>query len=541
MICARSWIEGAKVMAKTTFDDTEVTSNNGTTRRAWTFPVLIILAISGGLQAAAASRSGVGLSNDSFVYLSTARSLTDGKGLTVSPCVSYEGGGPTVIGADRVPLTHFPPLYPAALAALRGPGHDLREVARWMNVTLFVANIAIVGFMLRARCRWPIVPVMAMFWMAVSVDLIHLHAMAWSEPLCLALGFGGLFTLGTWTERGGLSRSGLAVAAILTGLAALTRYVGIVYMGIGVVALIGTRWAPLSVRFRTALRFGGIAALPILLLSLYNATLTGSPYNRRLIFYAPRSALVFDALQTFFSWIVPRSLPFGIRIALSAGVLLVVAMLCVRLREAAAVPARGIASIGNRSPMAWILAVFIPGYLAFVIVSKTFLDYGIPIDFRLLAPVHVALIALVALTFESLVARYRLPRRFHALALGILALLLISKYVVATTFVAQAGKEGLELSKVEVSSPLLAAVRELPAGVAVYSNYSAMTSFMADRSVWPLERAANAEEAVVAYYNYTWGFGPSFRAEVEAFRDRLQPLTTLSDGGLYLLKPRSGR
>ena len=122
----------------------------------------------------------------------------------------------------------------------------------------------------------------------------------------------------------------------------------------------------------------------------------------------------------------------------------------------------------------------------------------------MLAPVHVALVPLIALGGDGLAARYRLPYRFWFLAFGVLGALLICRCVVATRFAAEVGARGLEQSSLERSSQLLAVVRGLPDEAEVYSNYSAMTSFLANRPVWPLAKATEVEGAYVAHYNYKW-------------------------------------
>jgi hypothetical protein len=116
-----------------------------------------------------------------------------------------------------MPLTHFPPLYPAILAALGTLGFDLSDAARWMNAALFSVNLAIIGLALRCARHSRVVPLLAMLWMLLSVDLIYLHAMALSEPLCLALGFSGLAMLASSLEGDRLNASRLAIAAGLTG------------------------------------------------------------------------------------------------------------------------------------------------------------------------------------------------------------------------------------------------------------------------------------------------------------------------------------
>jgi hypothetical protein len=111
--------------------------------------------------------------------------------------------------------------------------------------------------------------------------------------------------------------------------------------------------------------------------------------------------------------------------------------------------------------------------------------------------------------------------------------------VAATSFTARADDGGLELSSIENHSQVLESVRELPKGVRVYSNLSALTSFMADRSVWPLAIVRDDQDAYVAYYDEKPGLHPHTPAEVEILRNRVRPVRTLSDGILYRLKTRS--
>ena len=507
--------------------------------RARSLAALIALALSGALVAASASRSGVGLANDSFVYLSTACRLSQGQGLVVSPCVSYEGGGPAALGRGPVPLTHFPPLYPAILAVLGSVGLELRDAARWMNVTLFSVNLAIIGFTLRARCVSPVASLIAMLWMLSSVDLIYLHAMALSEPLSLALGFGELMLLASWLSGFGPRTFSVPIAAASTGLAALTRYAGVAYICAGALGLVIIRWAPRRKRYITSLLFVGIAALPVLLLALHNARIAGGLANRTLGFYALQPRLLLQGLETALSWIIPKELSFTLKVMLAFGVLLLAVRLYVRIRGAVTADSRSILRGSNPRSIEWILACLLSCYLAVVIVSKGFLDCGIPIDSRLLAPVHVALVLLAARAGDDLAERYRLPVRFWVLAFGVLAALLVSSSVVATRFASKAGESGLEYSSLERRSQLLAIVRGLPVGAEVYSNLSAMTSFLADRPVWPLAKAMGSKGAYIAYFDYKSGFPADRLPSDEGSLNRLCTIRYVPDGRLFVLDGRS--
>jgi hypothetical protein len=183
------------------------------------------------------------------------------------------------------------------------------------------------------------------------------------------------------------------------------------------------------------------------------------------------------------------------------------------------------------------MAAFVPAYLAFLFVSMSCLDHSIPADFRLLAPVHVALIILATLTVDRLIARVRRPERVRRVLAVVLMGLLVGRCVAATRFVARAGNRGLELTAVDRTSPLLAAVRKLPAGVRVYSNLHAMTTFLADRPVWPITRATYDEAAYIALYSWGHQFDPP--DDLSPWRRGLVPLRSHRDGGLYETQPLS--
>jgi hypothetical protein len=499
---------------------------------------LIGLVLAGTVLAACACRSGVGLDNDSLVYLSAARHLSEGDGLVVSACISYEGGGPAALGRNPVALTHFPPLYPMLLGGMMRLGLSQRDVAGWLNVGLFSVNLAIIGLALRARCGSAVVALLATAWTFLSVDMIYLHAMALSEPLSLALGFGGLVVLGSWLERGGPQIAGLAIAGALGGLAALARYAGVAYIAAGLLALVAIPWAQRLKRFGAALIFGGIAAIPLGLLAVRNMTLSGGAANRRLELNVLEPGFFARGVETASSWVIPQNLPVAVKVGLLLGILFFLVRLYARLRGAGACGAARVASRVQPKRMLWIMACFVPCYVGMVIASKAVLDHGIALDSRVLAPVHVALIFLAALAGDRLAARYWLPVQFWIVLFGVLAALLAARCVVATTFAAEAGENGLALAHLEDQSELLATVRALPPGAEIYSNLSAMTAFFADRPVWPLAKEIDCDTAYLAVYSYQWAFAVEGRPPEDGPRSGLHPIRTVSDGRVYQITRR---
>jgi hypothetical protein len=483
------------------------------------------------------TQAGVGLSQDSFVYLSAAGNVAAGRGLVVSPCVSYECAGSPGLERTPLPLTHFPPLYPLVLASLESLGMGLRGAARWSNVALFAINAALIGYTLLARCRFAVLALAAPLWMVLSVDLIYLHLMAWSEPLSLALGFGGLIALGSWLDGNGTRSAGLPLAAVLLGLAAVTRYAGIVYVGVGAVGLLATTGTPWRKRLATAAQFLGLAALPLLVLVFRNETTAGHAFNRKLAWHLPQPGRVGQIIGTVSSWVAPETFPGPLRLTLLGAFLAILGIVWVKVRAGITTGGEPGISPLEVSRLEWLLAAFVPAYILFVFGSITFFDQGVPTNFRLLAPIHLALIALGALSADRLAARVHWPRRVRIELVWALAVLLVGKYIAATNFVANAGEQGLEFTVAERQSPLLAAVRRLPAGARVDSNLSAMASFLTDRAVWPITDATYDDAAYVAEFNR----GPRLNPGVsDAFeRHRVKPTRSFRDGRLWQRVPQS--
>ena len=157
----------------------------GSGKRYYSIVPLAILALIGIVILSLITRWGIGISPDSTIYIGSARNLLNGHGLSV-----MSGDG------QAIPLTHYPPLFPILLSILGKSGIVLPEVARWLNVCLFGANILLVGLVINRYTHGSIwVPAFGSFLMLTSVHMLHIHAMAWSEPMFIFFGILGLFLL----------------------------------------------------------------------------------------------------------------------------------------------------------------------------------------------------------------------------------------------------------------------------------------------------------------------------------------------------------
>ena len=86
--------------------------------------------------------------------------------------------------------------------------------------------------------------------------MLTIHAMAWTEPMFILLGFLGFFLLAAYQEHS--KRLLLVAAAIAVGLAFLTRYAGVALILTAVLGIITLSQRTFSRRLIDALLFGVI-------------------------------------------------------------------------------------------------------------------------------------------------------------------------------------------------------------------------------------------------------------------------------------------
>jgi hypothetical protein len=181
----------------------------------------------------------VGVFYDDGLYVALGKALAEGRGY-----VSLHLPG-------EPPAVHYPPLYPAALAALWRVWPQFPA-----NVLLFrlfdAAAMGTAGWILarhaaRTGLRWEL-RYAALLAAMLAFPLLTIVGVRFSEPLFLALFGGAILSV----ERDGVGLGRGAVAGVLAGLATLTR-------SIGLAAVVGIPWA-LWLRGRRAAAVAAFAA-----------------------------------------------------------------------------------------------------------------------------------------------------------------------------------------------------------------------------------------------------------------------------------------
>ncbi len=332
---------------------------------------------------------GAGLTEDSTSLWSAALNLLAGEGLQHS---------------RGAPLTAYAPLFPLLLAFIGWFGGEPVEAGRWVNGLAFGLVILTAGLWLRANLRSSVVAVAATGLLAVAVDFNHHFATLMTEPLFILFTLLGLMQLAAYRRVGVEERRWrpLLLAAVCTGLAAVTRYPGVALIVAGVLLLLlPGRGGTKAARIWAAFLFGAIAALPLAAALGRNWLVSGT-------FTGPRRVSVGDTLteslgkagEVFGQWLLPIAGPDWLTYGLLAGAAGLIAATGGILLSGRRRNGEGMAGgWGAVVPF----AVFVPLYLVFMIAFLPAFSAG-GIDSRYLLPAYAPLLLLAAFLVDRALA-----------------------------------------------------------------------------------------------------------------------------------------
>jgi 4-amino-4-deoxy-L-arabinose transferase-like glycosyltransferase len=267
-------------------------------------------------------------------------------------------------------FAHWPPLFPALLAAGRSLGASYEATARALNAASLALTVVLAMQWVRMLSPAPWVVWLVGALLVLQPSLVTIHATLASEPLFLALLLGALVSAQLYAERHG--RTWIALATALAALACLQRYVGVV--AVWVIAAVGWWTWPKSTRWRDELVFLVGSAAPLALWLVRNLVQCGSLTGSR-----PPSDIEFD--QNFTDGVQALQSAWSSS-AVGSAAESAVAWTAVLLALVGA--AALLAAHEHRGPARWLLA-FPLVYLVFLVsfASWIWLD---PLDARLLAP-----------------------------------------------------------------------------------------------------------------------------------------------------------
>ena len=193
---------------------------------------------------------GPGISTDGARYLSAAQNLMDGKGL-------YD--------YLSLPLTQFPPFYSILIAGVSlTSGMDVFIAAQYLNILTFGLVIWFAGyFFYRIFPEEPLFSYIGSTVFATSLSLIIIASNILSDLLFLAFTLVFLIAATDMLEQG--TKRSILILGIIAGLSTFQRYAGLTLIITGALLILFLYRKNLTRGFLTAVLFGILSALPILL------------------------------------------------------------------------------------------------------------------------------------------------------------------------------------------------------------------------------------------------------------------------------------
>ena len=324
---------------------------------------------------------GAAVGTDSTIFLSTAMNFLVGEGWR-----DFTGR----------PLVSWPPLFPLLLAAGGWIGIDPLAAGRWVNATAFGLTILVAGCWLRShlRARW--LALAASVVILASLPLSELASDVMTDPLFVLFTLLTLIWLAAFLHRGG--RTSLWWAAVFTALAVLTRYPGVVLIGVGVLLLLVRRAPPLAVRLKHAIVFGAPSSIPLAGVMLRNWAISKRLAGWRGGSGQSLSDSLSQVVDVFRAWVIPPNALDGLSYLLWMAVGLVVLAdrgFGLGGNKGTARPASPLFELGLALPF----GVFAVAYLVFIVAVLP-LTSGMKIDSRFLLPMYVPLLLAAMLLLD---------------------------------------------------------------------------------------------------------------------------------------------
>jgi hypothetical protein len=205
--------------------------------------------------------SGIGISPDSVTYMSAAANIHDRGSLT---------------DFSRDALMDFPAGYPVFLSVVMFlTGQDVVHFGAMLNGLLFAVVIWLCGWLMEGfsfRSKW--YKWILLSCLVFSPCLLEVYSMIWSETLFILLFL--LFV--AFSRRYFLyhSTGALLPVALIAGLACITRYAGITFIGAGGLLLLCDPALKTKKRIGHILLFGFVSSLLLVINLYHNHLVTGT-------------------------------------------------------------------------------------------------------------------------------------------------------------------------------------------------------------------------------------------------------------------------
>ena len=492
--------------------------------------IFLILSLIGvGIVFLSTSRYGVGISPDSVAYISSAKSLLSGSGYLL-----YNGR----------PLVDWPPLFPTLLATLGLVGISPIEGARLVNAIVFGLIIFSSGQLFLGYLKSKTLALCGAVFILLSVPLLTVSVMAWTESLFILLAILFLIQLGKFLEY---RRFGpILLLAVISALACLQRYVGVLIIAAGFTGILFPNPnISLLRRLKQGFLFGLMSSLPLLLWIARNYFLASSLAGvRPPVEYTLLKNIILTC-DTVTGWFLPPRIPLLARLS-TAG--LVATLFTAAFISRDQIEKRKYTQLVQ----IWFIGAFIFLYTVFVVVGASFYAALGPIGERFLAPLYVFILFLLFIGADSTWQKLKHSDRNRKISL-IFASVWLTAWLVLSVFrisecVYYRMKDGAGVftTTIWIKSPLLDSLRSKPLDGRIFSNAPdaiyILTGIVAQLSPSRYEdnlekiKSMSTEERSYLVWFENVDRPHLYSQPVLASRLELEEVDRYPDGTIYLIK-----
>jgi len=507
---------------------------------------------------------GAGMSPDSTNYVSLGRNIASGNGYR-----SFDGRS----------FTAFPPGLAAVIAVGQWLGLGADLTVRLFHAAAFAAAVLLGYLLLRRHLRTRSITIGATVLLAVSVPLLIVAQMIWTEPAFIVICLAFILALEQAVESSA-ARSWLAAAALLVWAAFMFRYAGIALLAVGVVAIVIARrrsgWRSVVV---PAAGFAVLGLVGPLVLMARNHSVDGSLMGPRSPSTESLPYVIRRTIGVIGQWTLPSPVPAMLQrlagLAMVAGVVGTAVLVVVAHRRRQ----NQLAASGTSTRVAPVVAVdpidgaatspstisivpliaFVVCYFGYLVFAKVTVAFD-AVDTRLLAPLYVPIVVLMAIGLERVLGLLAVGRldRLRSVLIGATVVFVGVQMVGATHTTWVSARDGVGYTaRTWQASELAAATRSVPQTAVLYSNVAdglwavlerepilgspAKTAYRSDvQLAFPQEMLEHArcDETYLAWFTSEdrGGYTP---AELGA-EMRLVVVSELDDGTLYRISALPG-
>lgn len=492
-------------------------------------------------------RFGPGISTDGARYLSTAQSLTEGRGF-------YD--------YLNLPLTQFPPLYSILIAGISLiTGLDVFVAAQYLNILTFGVVIWLAGhFFFRIFPNELLFAYFGSAIFATSLSLIVMASNILSDLLFLALTLGFLIVATEVLETD--SRNSIIAMGLIAAISPFQRYAGLALILTGALVLLFLFRESLHKGILAAGLFSALTTLPILLwVYFHNYLQTGILFGVRLppLYLGNLQVTIEKAEHWFLPSMLTNLIPFW-------AILLIVLLVLLTGNRIAD---------WKRWASQLLTAQFLPSliffvlYLGVLVFNVSYWEVRYPYMDRIHIILLPTLLALLFLTIRELTPTYL--RRFNQQQLRNFSIVIFSLWLIYPLYNAQnyvrrglAAGDTSEFNMYNVPALRDSGIqeylsaRQITNDQKVYSNYEAAAWFITRHQITKLpfgdveQKRVNPDEVLQKFPDWPGKDGNGYVIWIKALsfkpyvlnpaqlaeRANFQLLYLSKSGNIYWLTPK---